>query len=654
MLWLRSFGPFCLDPETGELTRNSHRLRLQPQPTRLLILLTESPGRLLPRQEIQQQIWGSDTFVDFDQSLNFAVRQIRLTLRDSAENPKYVETVPKRGYRFVAPVQLVPKPDNRAASLSSPAADPIPETVLPETTQANSMPFLWSGAFQKQWVLITCAVLLLLAASIPLSIRLHSLNASSPKDLSIAVLPFEDLTGDPARKYLSHGMTDEIISRLARSSEDRLRVAADSSVTAGRQGSGDLQKIARELGVEYIVRGTIQSESNHLRVHVHLVRARDLREMWSDAYDGDQKQLLAMENTVSESVLRALSLRIATNSTAVSHEPSFESHDSYLKGLDQLSERSRSGFEEALHSFSSAIEADPHYANAYAELATTYNLMGQYGWTSPREARTLGSAAARQALAIEPLNARAHAALGFSLWFYDWDVAGGEKELLRSISLDPHSVDGHHWYANLLMTQGRFAEAEQQMRLALWLDPKSPILRTNLGWIHYMSRDYPLALSEITQVVNEKPDFLTAHYKLWYIYSAQHDHAHAWREFEWIAGAGYEQLKDATEVAYHARGYAAALKAFAKDPELSSESMVDRARFLVCAGDNRAALEMLEHAHQAHEGWLVFVSQDPIFDPLHSNPVFSELTANLESATNRQLLTSLTMHAPNSSHRKVY
>jgi tetratricopeptide (TPR) repeat protein len=187
------------------------------------------------------------------------------------------------------------------------------------------------------------------------------------------------------------------------------------------------------------------------------------------------------------------------------------------------------------------------------------------------------------------------------------------------------------------------------MQLALRLDPKSPILRTNLGWIHYMSRDYPLALSEITPVVREKPDFLTAHYKLWYIYSAQHDQVRAWQEFEWIAGAGYEQLKDATLVAYRARGYTAALKAFAQDPELSSESMVERARFLVCAGDNKRALEMLERAHQAHEGWLVFVSQDPIFDPLHSNPIFTQLTANLGSAANRQLLTSLTMPSQNSS-----
>ena len=627
----RCFGPFCLDIETGDLTRNNRRLRLQPQPLRLLVLLTEFPGRLLPRQEIQQKIWGEDTFVDFDQSLNFTIRQIRLALQDSAENPKYIETVPKRGYRFIADVQDANGPVGTAARPLAPAADPQAETKMDPIAAEPAPLNVKRVLLRTPWVWVILLTVIGVTIGIPLWNYLWA-RGSASNEVTIAVLPFEDLTGNPARRYLSHGMTDEIISRLARTSGSRLRVTADSAITPGQAGSQDLQKIARDLDVQYIVRGTIQAEGNHLRVNAHLVRSRDLREIWSETYDGDPSQMLAMEQTVSEAVLLALSFKIAPIGTTAQHEPSFDAHQKYLQGVNFLAQRSRTGFEEALHSFSSAVEADPRYADAYAELATTYNLMGQYGWTSPRDARVLGRAAASQALAVDPLHAGAHAALGFSLWFYDWDIAGGEKELLQSITLAPNSVNGHHWYANLLMTQGRFPEAEEQMRMALRLDPKSAILRTNLGWIHYEAGNYGLALSEIAAVVSEKPDFLTAHHKLWYIYSAQHDQVHAWQEFVQIADAGYPQSKQATLATYREHGYAAALKEFALNPNLSSDSLVDRARFLVCAGENRAALDMLERAYRDHEGWMIFVSKDPLFQSMNADPAFTQLTAEVSSA----------------------
>jgi len=632
----RCFGPFCLDIQNGDLTRNNRRLRLQPQPLRLLILLTEFPGKLLLRREIQQQIWGEDTFVDFDQSLNFTIRQIRLALRDSAENPKYIETVPKRGYRFIADVQDGDESVDTAAWPIEPVDDSPPELTMDPIAVESAPPSAKRVGLRMAWVSAALLSILGLAASIPLWNYLRAHASASSNEVTIAVLPFEDLTGDPARRYLSRGMTDEIISRLARASTSHLRVTADSTMTPDHAGTQDLQKVARDLDVQYIVRGTIQAESSHLRVNAHLVRSRDLREIWSETYDGDPSKMLAMEETVSEAVLLALSFKIAPTSTTARHEPTFEAHQKYLQGVNSLSQRSRTGFEDALHSFSSAVEADPQYADAYAELATTYNLMGQYGWTSPREARVLGKAAARQALAVDPMHAGAHAALGFSLWFYDWEVVAGEKELLQSIALDPNSVNGHHWYANLLMTQGRFFDAEQQMRMALRLDPKSAILRTNLGWIHYEAGNYPLALSEITAVVNEKPDFLTAHHKLWYIYSAQHDQIHAWQEFVQIFDAGDPQLKQAALAAYRARGYAAALKEFALNPDLSSDSLVDRARFLVSVGENQAALNMLERAYRDHEGWMIFVSKDPLFQPLNADPAFTHLTAEVSSAPTRR------------------
>ena len=195
-----------------------------------------------------------------------------------------------------------------------------------------------------------------------------------------------------------------------------------------------------------------------------------------------------------------------------------------------MSQRSRAGFGNALRSFGAAVAQDPKYARAYAGLAVTYNLLGQYGWMDTSQAYNQAHAAAQQAIAADPSLAEAHAALGFNQWFYEWNPAAAEKELLQAIQLEPTNVDARHWYATLLMTRGRTAPAEDQMRTALGLDPKSLILRTNQGWFHYLNRDYPLAIQEMQAVVNENPNFVTAHYKLWWVYSARRDAANSWNE----------------------------------------------------------------------------------------------------------------------------
>jgi Tfp pilus assembly protein PilF len=312
-----------------------------------------------------------------------------------------------------------------------------------------------------------------------------------------------------------------------------------------------------------------------------------------------------------------------------------EAHEAYLQGLYFLAQRSNPGLESALQSFGTAVAKDPQYARAYAELAVTYNLLGQFGWMSTDQARSQARAAALQAIAADANLAEAHAALGFNSWFYEWNPRAGEDELREAIRLEPTNVDARHWYALVLMTGGRPAEAEQQMRAALALDPKALILRTNLGWVHYTNRQYPLAIQEMQSVVQENPDFLTAHYKLWWAYSVTRDTPHAMQELMAVARLQFK-TEDADKIAtaYEKHGYPAALEvateATHKDPPYL---LTDDARRLSFAGDQKASLQELQRALASREGWVIFVESDPAFDALRSDPEYVSLVRELHASS---------------------
>jgi Tfp pilus assembly protein PilF len=310
-------------------------------------------------------------------------------------------------------------------------------------------------------------------------------------------------------------------------------------------------------------------------------------------------------------------------------------HDAYLQGRYYLSLRSKEGFENALQSFGTALSEDSHYARAYAEMAVTYNLMGQYNWISTNQAHGLGKAAALQAVAADPSLAEAHAAVGFNKWFYEWDSAGAEKELLQAIQLEPSNVDAHHWYAMVLMTSGRIDNAEKEMRIALALDPKALILRTNLGWVHYMGRQYPIALQELQSVARDNPSFLTAHYKLWWTYSVTGDFPRAWEELKAIVHViSTPENERRILMTYEKEGYAASLHALStSNGTVYTGSMVDAARCMNFAGDKVEALKFLQIAMNRHEGWMIFVESDPAFDILRSEPDYSRILQEVHAVS---------------------
>jgi len=642
----RQFGPFSLDAQTGELTRNGLRVRLQPQPARMLILLTDTPGALVTREEIRRQVWGIDTLTDLEQSINFAIRQIRAALRDASDHPTYLETISKRGYRFIAPVAETvigekrdltkwnandPPNTQRPAQDDSEGALPIP---FPSAISSPSS--ISSPARKHTRRILGLSVIVIFVGISLLSILFffrYKSRVALPQADSIAVLPFVNLTGDPSLEYLSDGVTEEMITRLAKLDPTHLKVIARTSAMSYKGTHKTARQIGQDLNVQYLMEGSLQKRDNQVRVIAQLIRVSDQMHLWAQPYDGQPGQLVTFENQIARSVASALALHLSAASMEAHIPVGGQAHDDYLQGIYALSQRSKQDFEKAMQSFGHAVQEDPQYADAYAQLAVTYNLMGQYNWMRQDEARSQAKAAALQALTLDDTSGEAHAALGFAEWFYDWNSIDAEKQMLRAIELEPNNVDAHHWYSQLLMTDGRLDESERQMHAALALDPNSLILRTNLGWIHYTARNYPLAIEEIKLVVTQNPGFLTAHYKLWWIYSVIHDEPHAWQEFQIVARSISSPEQGAKVLsAYKTTRYAGALLALAGAGDSNYYgNRVDAAHCMIFAGSSAGALRELGIGLKQHDGWMIFVPTDPAFDPLHSDPSYLLIVKNLRN-----------------------
>jgi len=656
------FGPYLVDLAAGEVRKNGSLIRLQEKPLRVLALLAERQGQLVTREELKKRLWPEDTFVDFETGLNTAVSKLRDALSDSAETPRYIETIPRRGYRFLvavekldgiikgeptAPLVATANPGTHASLPAGSAEEKVgppgaiseaeADSLQGQAENSSSRRAATSKPVDLRIVTAVSALILVLVTGGYFGYR-KFWKGRPDSAVSIAVLPFTNLTGDSTKEYLSDGVTEEMITSLARTEGGQLHVIARTSAMSYKLSRQTVKQICGELGVRYALEGSVQSEGEHLRVTAQLIRCEDQIHIWADTYDGDSGQILKFESNLTDSVAQTLSLKLLTGKKPEYAPKNAVAHDAYLQGRYYLALRSREGFENALQSFVSAISEDPHYARAYAELAVTYNLMGQYNWIGTNQAHGQGKAAGLQAVEADPNLADAHAAMGFNKWFYEWDSAGAEKELLQAIQLEPSNVDAHHWYAMVLMTSGRIDNAEKEMRIALALDPKALILRTNLGWVHYMGRQYPLAIQELQSVARDNPSFLTAHYKLWWTYSVTGEFPRAWEELKTIVHIiSTPENERRIVLTYEKEGYAASLHALSSSSGTTyTGSMVDAARCMNFAGDKAEALKFLQIAIKRHEGWMIFVESDPAFDVLRSEPEYSRLLQEVHAVSTQR------------------
>lgn len=622
------FGVFELDLRAGELRKDGRRVRLQEQPFQVLAMLLEHPGEVVTREEVQKKLWPADTFVDFDHGLNKAINKVREALGDSAHSPRFVETVARRGYRFLADVK-----DADAAALHVPelaaepglAAEPrdrhdlpdklaMPERRLPSSTRTTSL-----------------LMLLLLIASLAIW-KLPTLRRPAPVIRSLAVLPLESLSSDASQDYFADGMTDELISDLGQISA--LRVISRTSVMGYKHTRKPLPQIARELDVDAVVEGTVLRSGDQVRITAQLIEASADKHLWSQSYDGELRDTLALQNKVAKAIADQIRISLNPQERAALRNArvvSPEAYESYLKGRYFWNKRTADGLKAALAHFNQAIEKDPKYAHAYSGLADTYALLGdwQYAVMTPKEALPRAKAAAIKALELDGALGEAHNSLAFCLDVFDWDAEAAEKEFRRAIELNPGYATAHHWYAWHLGVLGRHDEAVAEMRKAESLDPLSLIIKADLAELLVIAGSYDESIRQSQKTIEMDPNFPLAHNQLGLAYLKKNMHEEAVAELQKAV-----QLSGAspTCVANLAGAYVAAGKkseAVKLLGDLKNRSSPDHpdaseiAAIHASLGDAAQAMNWLEKAYEARFNPSVLLR--PGFDPLRSDPRFQAL-----------------------------
>jgi len=600
------FAEFEVDLRSGELRTNGISVRLQPQPAKVLALLVRRRGETVTRAEIVEEVWGSDTFVDYEQGLNFAIRQIRNALGDNAEHPAYVETVPKRGYRFVAPVE-------GPADVSV----PIPESSPGLSPDWRGRAFKLAGAGA-----ILVVALVLLTISRPRRWVLG--RASSPPVQSLAVLPFENLSGDSSKDYFADGFTDELITDLAE--QTKIRVVSRSSVMRYKGSRKPLPEMARELGVDAIVEGSVTISDQQVRITAQLIEAASDRHLWAHSYERDRKDLFPIQSEVAFTIaglIRANTER--HDAKGVSSSPRFApgTFELYLECRSLARQDSEENQNLAIKCYQHVLTLDPNCAPAYAGIADANLALGLDHVPSAR-------AAALKAVELDPSLAEAHEALASVKTDFDKDFAGAEGEFQKALALNPSYARAHLDYATVLLATRRLSDAITEVGTARELDPFSTGGATFSGMILFMAGQYDKAIEEERAALELDPKRNRPHYWTGYAFEQQKMYEKA------IAEYGRVMPNDDHGVFLAALGRSLSLAGDSKKAEemrrrvehLSGDNFAwpyDAALLYAVLGDKDRAFDWLETDLKQHDGWLLFLNVDPRLSPLRSDLRFRDL-----------------------------
>jgi TolB-like protein/DNA-binding winged helix-turn-helix (wHTH) protein/Tfp pilus assembly protein PilF len=617
------FGPYQADFVTFLLFKYGTRVRVQEQPLRMLAMLIEQSGRLVTREELRKRLWPDQSAPDFDDSLNSTVKKLREALSDDAAKPLYIETIPRRGYRFIAPVQ-VEAPVKSPGEIEVAPAEPgwlAAETAV-QATAVSAEPLGWRR-YRKSGAIGLLTVIVIVGF---LSVTAFLKRAGADAQIhSIAVLPFENLSGDSSQDYFAEGLTDAVTTNLAQIGA--VKVISRSSANHYKKDYKPLAKIGQELGVEAVVEGTVARSGNKVRVNARLVSTGDDRNLWAQSFERDTGDILSLEDDLALSVSRRIEVALTPNYMHRQDEPhpvNVQAYEAYLTGMHDLNNhRTNNELQKSLEQFDEAIALDSTFARAYAGKAIAYNLLGDYDAIPGSQAGPSAEAAARRALELDPTLAAAHSALAFALWKYSWDWKTAEVEFQKSLTLNTNNAHTHHIYAVLLACRGDFAGAEEHIRKAQALDPLSMIIRTNIGWFRYFQRDYAKAEEAYHEVLKLDPGFLPARQKLWITYAAEGKTEQATTELENLMRLfGHEQLLRQVERASPSARYRAAVQGYADSGVLTP---YERARYLSLLGKKPEALHALGEAAGEHSAWMVYLHIEPVFDGIRARPEFADL-----------------------------
>jgi TolB-like protein/DNA-binding winged helix-turn-helix (wHTH) protein/Tfp pilus assembly protein PilF len=627
------FGVFEVDFAAGELRKSGIRITLHgQQPFLVLSVLLERAGQVVTREELSQKLWPGDTFVDFEHGLATAISKIRDALGDSAENPRYIETLPRRGYRFIAEVTFMDGPVPGGGQPPPGELVPQDHAQVDVAARATSRPRLIQFAWKIAGVIVIVGVAGLVLWRFPSGSHPAIGIASANSIRSIAVLPLESLSGDASQDYFADGMTDELITDLGKISA--LRVISRTSVMPYKRVRKPLPEIARELNVDAVVEGTVLRSGNEVRITAQLIDASADKHLWANSYRGDLHDALALQNTVAREIAEQIRITLTPQEQAILKQARVvdpEAYEDYLKGRYFWNKRTVDGLRKATDYFGRAVKKDPSYAQAYAGLADSYALSGdwEYGILSPKEAFPKAKAAAARALELDSSLGEAHTSLAFVFDLFDWDWVSAEREFRQAIALNPGYATAHQWYGWHLSEMGSNREALTEMKKAESLDPLSLIISADVAEELLVTHSFDESIRQSRKTVEMDPNFALAHYELGQAYVQKHMYKEAIAELQEAVtlSGGSTACTSNLAYAYAASGRRSeALKILAEMKRRSNPGYSDApeiALIYVGLGDKDQAMTWLEKAYA--ERFNPSVLLRPAFDPLRLDARFQNL-----------------------------
>ena len=627
------FGVYEADLAAGELRRNGAKVRLQDLPFRALTLLLSRPGEVITREDFRRALWPADVFVDFEQGISSAIMRLRDALGDSADNPIFIQTIERRGYRWIGPVIVQtleppapflvapPAVADQPAETNTPVAESSAETSTePRDFTARYVIGLTTRPKMRTWPVWAAAGVV---AAIGL-ITFLVLRPDRPAPLSsIAILPFDNLSAPAFDDAFSDGLTDEVAASISHLSGVRVTGRRSAYVFKGKHD--DLRDIGARLNVEAVVEGSVQRSGDRTHVTVELNRTRDGFTVWSQTYDGTTADWIQIESQIANSIARSLARNIAPSDIPAARDP--EAHALYLEARYLWNQRTFQSELKSVDLLEQAIARDPNYALAWAGLADSLIAIGDIEpQVDPKDYMPRARDAALKALQLDPSLAEAHAALGMVACHYDFDWPTAEREYKKAFELNPSYASAHQYYALGLMAHGRFAEAEAQLDTARRLDPLALIVDVDLALLRKFQGDFDGVIAVSKGVLARDPNYRFGISMLSVGYFCEH------RWSDYLA---------AIEKAPHDNDFASAIARGQRDEE---ERLLRHAIDQVHAGElrpyfvasdeimmgnNSLAVDWLEKAYEHHDYWALFTNVDPQWAPVRNDPRFQAIMRKL-------------------------
>jgi TolB-like protein/DNA-binding winged helix-turn-helix (wHTH) protein/Flp pilus assembly protein TadD len=620
------FGVFQLDVAAGELFKHGIRLKLQDQPIQVLTFLLERAGEVVSREELRQRLWGDDTYVDFDHSLNISVNKLRDALSDSASTPRFIETLPRKGYRFIAPVTSdLPEPASPPAEEAVAAPTPLPPPVQKQETHR---------------ALIITAAAVVLVVGLVVWMRSWLIHPGETKGkMLMAVLPFENLTGNHEEDFFIAGLNEEMITQLGRLHPSQLAVIARTSVAQYGEQTKPVDQVARDLHVSYVVEGSVRHVNGRFRITAMLIQASDQTQLWAETYDVAMGDILKLQEGIAHRVSDSLALEFlpeAQQQLQVTHTQNSDAYEAYLRGRYLWSFETRSSMDQAIAEFQRSIQLDPNYAPAYAGLADAYLVLGGYGFVPADQAFPEGKKAAARALELAPTLSDGYSSLGFAAYYYDWNWQEAERLLRKAIALEPNNPLAHEYYCSFLHIMGRLDEAETENRIATELDPKSGWMHDDRGWLLLTRRKPEEAAAEFQKAISLNPRFPVAHLSLAVAYDRMQQYDKALAEVKLAEDGGAEPtrvleiLGSTQALSGDMRSAQATLDTLVSGKVNGRISPYSVALVATAMGHKQQALDWLERGYREKETWLPWVAVLVEWQSLRQEPRFMELLRKMK------------------------